>query len=170
MSISSSAARFVAVPFVAPFSARPLRTGAGFFSTFCSESPFVFVVVRAASLPEAFLVDGFVDGLDSVRFGVSSFLRLEERGDSSIAVLGTFYYRICIVDGCSLLGMHRDGRMRQTFRGGESAGQGASIPQVASRYNPASRPGAPASSQESSTLASLCGRRAPNTTPADRQY
>jgi hypothetical protein len=48
----------------------------------------VVAVDRVASLPEAFRVDDFVDGLDSVRFEVSSFLRLEDRGESSMAAVG----------------------------------------------------------------------------------
>jgi hypothetical protein len=81
--MSSAAARFAGVAFVALLRDRPLRSGVGSSAA----SPFVFEMDRFASLPEAFGVDVFVNGLATVRFGVSTFLRLEERGESSMVAV-----------------------------------------------------------------------------------
>ncbi|KAK1909661.1 hypothetical protein P3342_007833 [Pyrenophora teres f. teres] len=109
MSMASTAADFAEVPLDDPLSERPLRAGAGLSSTSDAALPLATVVVFFASLPEAFLVDGFAAAFDSMRFGVSSFLRLEDRGESSMCAIGLIgfwvekrplidvRYRICVM-------------------------------------------------------------------------
>jgi hypothetical protein len=105
-----------------------LRTGAGFLTSSCAASPFVFAADLVASLPDAFRVDGFVDGLGSVRSEVSSFLRLEDRGESSMSALGGDFglqvnnWLVSVIENASWLWYE------EMFRGRECPGQGASVP------------------------------------------
>jgi hypothetical protein len=63
------------------FAGRPRR-----FDTGCSPLlPTEYDADRFVSLPEDRFVAVFANGLDAMRFGVSSFLRFEDRGESSMA-------------------------------------------------------------------------------------
>ena len=84
MSMFSTAADFAEVPLDAPLAERPLRAGTAVFSTLDAALPLVIDADFFASLPETFLVGGFAAALDSMHFGLSSFLRLEDRGESSM--------------------------------------------------------------------------------------
>jgi len=78
ISMSARAACFATL-----FDARPVRFGVGSSST----TPFEYDVDRFASLPEALFAEPLTNGLDTMRFGVSSFRRFEERGESSMAAI-----------------------------------------------------------------------------------
>lgn len=69
------------VPFLASSGWSNARFGVGFSFSSDVVVPLTCLVF---SFPEALLVDVLANGLETVRFGVSSFLRLEERGESSM--------------------------------------------------------------------------------------
>ena len=81
MSMSSAAARLAGVPFAALLGGRPRRFGIG-----SSAVPLASDLVLLLSRPDTLLADDFVNGLETTLFGVSSFLRFEERAESSIVL------------------------------------------------------------------------------------
>jgi hypothetical protein len=83
MSMSGTAVRLAAVRLAALLVDRSIRLGA----VSSSDCPLVCGVGRFASLPEALVTVLLTGGVDTVRFGVSSFLRFEERGESSMAAI-----------------------------------------------------------------------------------
>jgi hypothetical protein len=77
--------RLAAVRLVTLLVGRSVRLGA--VSSTGGSFPLACEVGRFASLPEALVAVPLAGGVDTVRFGVSSFLRFEERGESSMAVM-----------------------------------------------------------------------------------